>query len=110
MSYANVDNLVIDKPPSMARAWATLIIRVVLFMALIYGIFLEAGICTAFFALFILIGSEIRGHVIRKLVNDVFGIYGLLSVILSKPPMSDSELRDHHNWRNRTESDGDGVD
>ncbi len=105
MSYTNADDLVIEKPPSRKKAWTLLIIRIIILLALVYGIFLETGICTALFALFIIMGAEIRGHLMKKLINDVMGLYAAVSVIFTGrfPP-----LDKHHNPY--SDADDDGVD
>ena len=71
---------------SRKKSWATLIVRIIILLALIYGIFLETGICTTLFALFVLIGTEVRGHLMKKLVNDVMGLYAVLTVLLTRRP------------------------
>lgn len=72
-----------NKPSNNKLAWLNLIIRCIILSVLVYGIFLEAGICTALFALFVLIGTEIRGHVIRRLVNEVMVLHMVLSGALT---------------------------
>ena len=72
------------KPPSRTGAWITFIIRIILGLAFIDGVFTETGIWTAIFAFLILTGSEVHGFVLRKTIRDIHGLYAAVMVSLSQ--------------------------